>query len=315
MLATFHLAILCLTSTHKTHEKQTESWPSEEWKTELETNKARMSPTIGRKTEAGKQGSGRCKSNWEYVSCTYHNTTFEDRWVGWQTPEGKAPEEGWPFVVIYHGWGLMNSVYCWYAEDWYSYGLFYKAQTVEKFLNMGYGVVTPDSNEKTTYWETNQTPYVSPDLKLWNTSRDNTEVDWILSKCKSGFFGPCNPNMVHSIGFSSGAYMSGRMAVNYPHRYQSISILSGSFYYCYGETCSTGIANEVPAEIFSPPSHPRTFFTHGTNDSLVPYWSSALYHDYLLNHSVQTVRKSFPGMNHQWPPSSADDLYNWVTLE
>ena len=43
------------------------------------------------------------------IDCEHEVTHIEGRWVGWQKPLGQAPPEGWPVVVLYHGWNLMNS--------------------------------------------------------------------------------------------------------------------------------------------------------------------------------------------------------------
>ena len=57
----------------------------------------------------------RCGGAGSAIDCEHETTYIQERWVGHQTPLGQAPPGGWPLVVIYHGWNLWNSEYCWYA--------------------------------------------------------------------------------------------------------------------------------------------------------------------------------------------------------
>ena len=62
---------------------------------------------------------------------------------------------------------------------------------------------------------------------------------------------------VHAVGFSSGGYMTSRMAYNYEGRFRSLSIASASYYYCGGEYCPASIAASLK-KIYK--THPPTLF-------------------------------------------------------
>ena len=87
----------------------------------------------------------RCGGSGDAIDCEHNVATVSERWVGWQVPLGDAPARGWPAVVIYHGWNLWNSEYCWYATPQYSFGLYHKAEVVRDLLDSGYAVITPDA--------------------------------------------------------------------------------------------------------------------------------------------------------------------------
>eukprot|EP00755_Sulcionema_specki_P005442 Sspe_Gene.32797::Locus_16058_Transcript_1_1_Confidence_1.000_Length_1074::g.32797::m.32797 len=189
-------------------------------------------------SKARAKANSRCTSG-KTISCTYRDVQISGRWVGYQEPLGTAPRDGWPFVVLYHGWNLMNSEFAWYAEDWYSYGLYHKASLIKHLLDEGYGVITPDAHNSLNYWDTNEREYATADLNAWSKSRDHAVVEGILDACSRGTFGPCNDKKLHAVGFSSGGYMSSRMAVNYGSRFRSISIMAGAYYYCAGSCTPT----------------------------------------------------------------------------
>ena len=85
---------------------------------------------------------------------------------------------------------------------------------------------------------------------------------------KNGAFGAgcCNINDMHGVGFSSGAYMTSRMAFSYPNMFKSLSVQSGSYYYCDGSTCAAPSPQDFPGLKV----HPPTLFLHGTADPIVP---------------------------------------------
>ena len=252
----------------------------------------------------------RCSSG-NTISCDHSEMTINDRWVGYQVPIGTAPKEGWPFVILFHGWGLMNSEWCWYAQKKWNYGLYYKSETIKNLLDNGFGVITPDSSSKLTYWDTNEKEYANSDIKKWDSSADHLIVDQLLSYCSKGSFGSCNVKDVHAIGFSSGGYMTSRVAINYGiSKFQSVSLMAGSFYYCYGSDCSDDIANSVPSSVWD--NHPPTLFLHGTKDSLVPADTSKLYYKYIKGKGIETKRLTTNGKDHQWTANAPSEILSWV---
>jgi pimeloyl-ACP methyl ester carboxylesterase len=191
----------------------------------------------------------RCSSGSGPINCEHEVTHIEGRWVGWQKPLGVAPEGGWPMVVLYHGWNLMNSQWAWYATPAYSYGLYHKAETIRSLLDSGFVVVTPDALARLNYWETNTNRYATADLSAWLSSEDHRFVEAILQEAAGGRFGEVDPASISAIGFSSGAYMTSRMAVNYPERFRAFAVVGGSYYYCSG-SCGEDVADQLPSTVW-----------------------------------------------------------------
>lgn len=249
----------------------------------------------------------RCTSGYT-INCQYKTKTVGGRWVGYQVPEGTAPRNGWPTVIVYHGWNLMNSEYCWYANQGYYYGLYYKAQTISYLLNNGFAVITPDALSNLKYWQTNINQYATADLNKWVGSQDDNLVTNLIYECERGTFGPCDVNRLGAIGFSSGGYMTSRMAMNYQKNFKALVINSGSYYYCSG-SCSESIANQLSKSYFQ--NHPPTLFLHGTRDSTVPSSTSTMYYNRLKDNGVTTDRKT-ESVDHQWLAQSPTQILNWM---
>ena len=75
------------------------------------------------------------------------------------------------------------------------------------------------------YWQTNLNRYATADLGEWVGSQDDLLVRAILRGCRAGAFGPsCNADAASAIGFSSGAYMTSRMAFSYPRQFKALAI-------------------------------------------------------------------------------------------
>jgi dienelactone hydrolase len=205
----------------------------------------------------------RCGGSGDAIDCEHNVATVSERWVGWQVPLGDTPARGWPAVIIYHGWNLWNSEYCWYATPQYSFGLYHKAEVVRDLLDSGYAVITPDALSRLGYWETNVNRYAVADLSIWEESEDHRFVEELLRRTDDGEFGSIDMQRLSAIGFSSGAYMTSRMAVNYPHRFRSFAVVGGAYYYCSG-SCSETVANDVAPHVWE--LHGPTLFLANSND-------------------------------------------------
>jgi len=252
--------------------------------------------------------SGHCSTSKQTVSCKNMETTINGRWVGYQVPKGTAPSDGWPFVVIFHGWMLFNSQWAWYAGKSYANGLFHKASTIDQLLAAGFGVITPDAISSKQYWETNDAAYATSDLSKWTRSADCALVKAIVSGCESGTFGACNAADLHAAGFSSGAYMTGRMGVSHAATFRSLSVVAGAYYYCSG-SCTDAIADALPSSVWK--AHPPTLFLHGTRDGTVPESTSTMYYNRLLGVGVAT-KKVTEKVDHQWLTASPAQIVAWV---
>jgi hypothetical protein len=244
---------------------------------------------------------------------------------------------------MYHGWNLYAETF-WSAEPSASYGIYNKALTTKALLEGGFAVITPNAeknaemmmypsrnssnnnnnnnnNDQSSseissssakddggYWYTNIPPFDS-DLSKWPESDDSPVITAILDGIAAGDFGPLDPQHLHAAGFSSGAYMTSRMAFSYTKHFLSLSIQSGSYYYCDG-ACDPTHPNGQDAPGFA--SHPPTLFLHGEADPLVPPETSLLYYQTLLLDQVPTRRVTQKGARHEWIDAAPNEILAWV---
>lgn len=164
---------------------------------------------------------------------------------------------------------------------------------MKELLDAGYAVVTPDALKEYGYWETNLNRYANDDLEAWYESVDHKYVEGMLKAIGNAQFGDLDPSKINAIGFSSGAYMVSRMAVNYQGVFNALVVQSGSYYYCSGG-CTEKIANELPASTWSSREHPPTLFLHGSTDNVVPPSTSSMYDSKLKGAGTKTARTTDP---------------------
>jgi len=237
--------------------------------------------------------------------------TMAGRKVLHQTPTGTAPDGGWPVVLFFHGWYLTpESTFTASSSD--SYGLFNKAKTASTLLSQGYAIIAAQASQSNAdAWYTNVSPWALDPPSAYNSSGDGVLLEQIVEGFGNGAFGVgcCTLNDVHAVGFSSGAYMTSRMAFLYPGLFRSLSIQSGSYYYCGGSNCPTPASDDDPYLKL----HPPTLFLHGADDQIVPPDTSLAYYQNLLNNwNRVTSRYTEAGKGHQWIDSAPTHIPNWI---
>ena len=103
--------------------------------------------------------------------------------------------------------------------------------------------------------------------------------------------------------------MTSRMAFLYQGWFRSLSIQSGSYYYCGGASCPFPSQDDDPFL----KTHPPTLFLHGADDDIVPPDTSLEYFDNLkANWSIPTVRFTEAGKGHQWIDSAPTHIPSWI---
>eukprot|EP01052_Picozoa_sp_SAG31_P032673 SAG31_NODE_3605_length_4077_cov_12.386124_2_plen_190_part_00 len=184
-----------------------------------------------------------------------------------------------------------------------------QAETVRGLLDSGFAVVTPDALGRLAYWQTNMNRYAVADLAVWTESEDHRFVMELLQLVGSGRYGPVDASRISAIGFSSGGYMTSRMAVNYPFEFKAFVVVGGSYYYCAG-SCTDDIADRVPERVWQ--NHGPMLFLHGGSDGTVPTATSELYHQRLLRYNVTTRRHVQLDLGHAWVDNSAAEVTRWL---
>ena len=177
-------------------------------------------------------------------------------------------------------------------------------------LDSGFAVVTPDALSRLAYWQTNVNRYAVADLSVWDESEDHGFVEELLRRAEEGSFGEVNMERVSAIGFSSGGYMTSRMAVNYRHRFKAFVVVGGAYFYCSG-SCTNDVADAVAPHVWE--LHGPTLFLANSNDGTVPASTSEMYHRRLLQSGVEETRRAVQsGGGHAWPRESAAEITRWL---
>jgi len=253
----------------------------------------------------------RCTESRSRITCSHSSIEFEirgqTRTVHYQRPAQGAPKGT---IIIFHGWNLYAD-FGWEAKSTGrdTYGIYNKVLTIKALLEAGYTVITPNAQKPAGYWDTNQAPYNTKDLRKWTESPDHDLVLALLAAIGEGRFGKSTMDSIHVVGFSSGGYMASRMAYSYPGQFRSITVQSASYFYCGGEYCPASVAKAL-ASLYG--THPPTLFLHGTSDSLVPVETSELYHNALKAHNIDTRRITGRNVNHQWLDEAPKEVLAWI---
>jgi len=78
---------------------------------------------------------------------------------------------------------------------------------------------------------------VPPSSILWAGCSDDVLVHALLDAMTAGTFGPLDASRRYEMGFSSGGFMTSRMAVSYPGIFRALAVASASYATC-GASCS-----------------------------------------------------------------------------
>ena len=251
-------------------------------------------------TPAPLPASSRCTTNLLVLSCPHQSTYvlagIVPREVHWQVPRGAAPAAGWPAAIMFQGTAAMAEL-TWIANPAEPFGAYEQTQTVQRLLDNGYAVITPETHlAGLTYWDTNNLLVNYPD------SNDHALMLRLFDEIGSGRFGPLDSDNLFATGISSGGYMTSRMGVTYPERFKALAVASGSYATCGGPLCVIG---PIPA------THPPTLFLHGGLDPVVPLWTMDLYRTALADMGIPTRRVVEPLAMHRWIAPSPAEVLAW----
>lgn len=232
--------------------------------------------------------SGLCTGGDTWMDCEHHTFVVEDRDVHWQAPEGDGP---FGIVFLFQG-SFAGTDLFWSGNSGLVFGGWQQVRMVSQLLDAGFVVVTPAAD---LFWNTN-VPWWS---EVWDTSPDAALMEALFAEVDGGTFGDVDPTDWHAAGISSGGYMSSRMAIEFPDRFVSIAIESGSYATCLGMFCS------IPA---LPDDHPPTLFLHGELDNIVPVGTMRDYDEAL---DIETRVVTDPWGGHGWIPGAAEEVVAW----
>jgi len=245
--------------------------------------------------------TSRCNVQGLILVCPHTTSTLyaggEARQVHWALPYGTPPAGGWPTVIMFQG-SLFTAELTWFGNPAAPFGAYEQTQVVQRLLDFGFAVMTPEAHVNgLTFWDTNNV--LVPD---YLQSGDHQLMLELFRRIGDGTFGPLNGSRLAATGISSGGYMTSRMALSYPGRFEALAIQSGSWATCAGPLC------DVPA---IPAQHPPTLFLHGALDPIVPLFTMDLYRSKLQAAGVPTKRVVEPLALHRWIPQAPGEVTSW----
>ena len=230
-----------------------------------------------------------------------HLEIIEDRFFLWVKPQQEPTNEGYPMLFLFHG--ASQHAFSWILpiNKWNKYQMSFTADA----LDQGFFLILLESNRP-----------IRPGPRAWdvftaNNSENNdiSYVQAILSWLNNSQL-PVNMNSVFCAGFSSGAFMCSRLALNKEHLFNAIALNSG----CNADSIT--LTNRGPQfDLYSSynlsVNHPPTLLLHGQKDQLVPVQSAINYYQDLTNASVETQLWIASSQGHIWLSIYNTEILNW----
>lgn len=231
------------------------------------------------------------------IECPYQTLRVKGplftRTVKYGIPQGPAPKDGWPTVVIYQG-SFFPVEFS--RRSFLPFGGYNEILLIKNLMDHGFAVIAPPATEKIA-WMTN---IVGID---YDSSEDFYFVSEMLQRMSAGDFGQLDMSKLFATGISSGGYHTSRMAVSFPGVFKALAIESASYATCGGPLCF------VPESL--PVDHPPTFFLHGGLDGVVPVNTMFSYRARLKEAGIPTKVKVDKFATHQWLDEAPEMITKW----
>ncbi len=214
-----------------------------------------------------------------------------------------TPPDGWPTVIAFQGSYFPAELY-FTSDRSMAFGGEYQGQTVRALLEQGFAVVAPEAQVNgNQYWDTNLV-HRNGD---WEQSPDHALMVELFRAIEAGNLGALDEGRLFAMGISSGGYMSSRMAVSYPGRFERLAIASASYAVCGGPYCP------IPDDL--PDDHPPTLLLHGRGDLTVPLFTAERYAEALDDQGTEVELVIDDDAGHGWIPSSADHVVSFFLAD
>jgi len=228
---------------------------------------------------------------------------INQRWFLWQYPTQSPSPSGYPVLFILHG--AAQYPFSWFIglHPWGREQLSF-AYTA---LDHGYLIIAPASSRP-----------ISPGPRAWNVFEDNINqsedvefiidiIEWFVNEGIS-----INLDKVYCAGFSSGAFMTSRLAHDVPEIFSAVAVHSGANADSIELTNRGPIFDCTSPQIISP-HHPPTIIIHGQEDSLVPYDCGIRFYYDLQHHNISSSILLDEEKGHIWISSFNYDILQWFS--
>jgi predicted esterase len=231
------------------------------------------------------------------VDCPYQTLRVKGpiltRTVKYGIPQGRAPKDGWPTVIIYQG-SFFPVEFS--RRSFLPFGGYNEILLIKNLMDHGFAVIAPPATEKIA-WMTNIVGI------NYDRSEDYYFVAEMLQRMNAGDFGNLDMSNLFATGISSGGYHTSRMAVSFPGVFKALAIESASYATCGGPLCF------IPQSL--PVDHPPTLFLHGALDAVVPVNTMLSYRARLQDAGVPTEIHVDTLATHQWLDEAPELITDW----
>lgn len=293
------------------------------------------------------QGGPLCSESEKEIRCHFQQTTVGGRKVLYQIPQTPASEGGYPLVVMLECWNAeTESAFVGHAEcekDGEMQPCKYdahlnKAKVTKELLENGYAVVAPAAATYSSdfgqslgnFWETNKEgakwhdKVEPPAISSWREAgegHDRYMLSALYEEVAKGTWAQFNLRRLHAVGFSSGGFMTSRLAVNPLHedrRFASLVVVGAGIFYCpmsiFGGCEPPEVSVSSPH--LQPTHHAPTLLLHCNEDEFVDSKVSSLYQKQLKANGVTAQFASLDGGSHMTEYKEADSPntdcgHNW----
>jgi dienelactone hydrolase len=190
------------------------------------------------------------------------------------------------------------------------YGLAYENAYIQSLTDAGYVVIAPTANRIVPFyigspviaWEANILPYSNH----FKRGRDYQLTQYLLKNLEDFSDLPIDRNNIFLSGFSSGGYMSSRLAqdASIASQIRGIVVHSASYGECLASQCY------VPASL--PAHHPPTLLVANRDDSIVPFYTVEMYGARLRDNNIPLESVFADEGDHAWKQNHGAQVVDWL---
>lgn len=212
-----------------------------------------------------------------------------------------------PVMIYFHGTNSPVELSRPLTAD---YGLAYENTYIQSLTDAGYIVIAPTANRIVPFyigfpvvaWEANISPYSSH----FERGRDYQLTQHLLKNLEDFSDFPIDRNNIFLSGFSSGGYMSSRLAqdARIASQIRGIVVHSASYGECLASQCY------VPANL--PAYHPPTLLVANKDDSIVPFYTVEMYQSRLRDNKIPQQSVFSNEGDHAWKQNHGEQVLQWL---
>lgn len=215
-----------------------------------------------------------------------------------QEPHSIKPASGYPVLFLLHG--ASQYPFAWFLP--FNLWSYHQSLFTQKALDAGFFVIVPSSGRPIRPGPHAWSSFIpefseSEDLQLFQSL-----FSWIENQSIA-----LDSNQVFCAGFSSGGFMTSRLAKVFPDRFSAILVHSGadadSITFTYK---GPEFDCESPQEY--PENHPPTLVVHGQKDTLVPYECGVHFYQELQRNNINSTLLTVEEKGHIWLTSISEDM-------